>query len=56
MKRSEVMRFIQGLSAEEGSRVLKALLNDEPLLAKKIYDMAVKVADDVDADAIMNRV
>jgi len=56
LKRSEMMQFIQSLNTNEASRVLYGLLDEDPLLMKKIYDMAVKVAGDVDADAIRDMV
>jgi hypothetical protein len=49
-------RFIQSLNADEASQVLKGVLEDDPLLTKKIYDVAMKVACGVDADAVMDKV
>ena len=48
--------FMQGISKEEASRVLRGLLDDDPGLLRKAYDMALKVAGDVDADRIMDDV
>jgi len=45
-------KFIQSLSADEASRVLRELLNDSPAILKKVYDIAKIVAGDVDADGI----
>jgi hypothetical protein len=56
LKRSEMTRFIQSLNADEASRVLKGVLEDDPLLTKKIYDVAMKVAGGVNADAVMDKV
>ena len=49
-------KFIQSLSADEASRVLKCMLDNDPALMKKAYEAAVGVAGDVDADIIMGRV
>ena len=56
LRRSEMIRFIQGLNAGEASRVLKYLLGEDPLLAKKIYDAAMKVAGNVDVDTVKDKV
>ena len=48
--------LLQGLSSDEASRVLLALLEADPDLMKKAYDIALKVVGDVDADKIMNDV
>ena len=56
MKRSEMIRFINGLNKDEASQVLKALLEEDPLLAKKIYEAAMKVTANVDADDVMDQV
>ena len=56
MKRSEMTRFIQNLNADEASQVLRDLLSDSPDLTKKVYEIALKVAGDVEADAIMENV
>ena len=47
---------MQGLSSDEASRVLRAMLDGDPDLLKKAYGIAQKVAGDVDADRIMNDV
>ena len=49
-------KFIQSLSADEASRVLKCMLDNDPALMEKAYEAAVGVAGDVDADIIMDRV
>ena len=51
-----MVKFIHSLSADEVSGVLHDLLNDDPTLTKKIYDLAIKAAGNVDADAIMDDV
>ena len=56
MKRSEMMRFIQSLNADEASQVLKGVLENDPSLTKKIYDVAMKVAGGVNTDDVMNEV
>ena len=56
MSRPKMKSFLQGLSADEASRVLWGLLDDDPNLFKKAYDIALKVAGDVDADRISNDV
>jgi hypothetical protein len=56
LKRSEMRRFIKSLSADDASKVLKGLLEDYPLLTKKIYDAAMKVASGVDSDTIRGKV
>ena len=53
MKRSDIKKFIQTLSADEAVRVLKEMLDYDPSLIKKAYEIAVKAAGDVNADAIM---
>ena len=49
-------KFIQSLSADEAELVLKDMLDNDPSLIKKAYESATKVACDVDADTVMNRV
>jgi hypothetical protein len=49
-------KFIDGLSVDEAARVLRDMLGKDPDLMKKAYEIAVKVAGDVDADVIMDRV
>ena len=56
MDRPEMMKFIQSLSADEAALVLKDMLDNDPSLMKKVYEAAIKIACDVDADAIMNSV
>jgi len=56
MRRPKMKSFLQGLNADETSRVLRDLLDDDPELLKKAYDIALKVASDVDADRIMDDV
>ena len=56
LKRSEMMRFIQSLNADEASQVMKVVLEDDPLLTKKIYDVAMKVAGGVNVDVVMDKV
>ncbi|MDR1438829.1 MAG: hypothetical protein LBJ10_02090 [Clostridiales bacterium] len=51
-----MMHFIQKLNADEASQVLKDLLGDSPELTKKTYEIALKVAGDVDADDIADDV
>jgi tRNA isopentenyl-2-thiomethyl-A-37 hydroxylase MiaE len=56
LKRSEMKNFIQSLSADEASQVLRGLLHDHPDLTKKAYDIAMEIVGEVDADAIMSEV
>jgi len=49
-------KFIQSLSADEAAYVLKDMLDSDPALIKKAYEAAIKVAGDVDVDAIANEV
>jgi hypothetical protein len=56
LNRSAMRKFIGGLSADEASQVLKNLIDDDPGLTKTIYDIAMKVAVNVDADEIMEEV
>ncbi|MDR1309166.1 MAG: hypothetical protein LBL95_04625 [Deltaproteobacteria bacterium] len=56
MKRSEMIGFIQNLNAREASQVLNNLLSDNHDLTKKAYEIAKKVATDLDVDAIMDEV
>ena len=44
--------FLHSLNSDETSQVLKTLLDDNPELIKKAYDIAVKAVGDVDADTI----
>jgi hypothetical protein len=56
LNRLEMKKFIQSLSADEASQVLKTLLDNNPDLTKTIYDISIRVAGDVDADEIMDEV
>jgi hypothetical protein len=56
LNRSKIKSFIQGLNAEESCQVLKILLDVNPDLMKKVYDIAMQVAGDVDADTILDEV
>jgi hypothetical protein len=49
-------KFIASLNAEEASQILKDLLNEDPALTKIVYDIALKVTANVDADEIMEDV
>ena len=49
-------KFLQSLNSDEASQVLKTLLDDNPELIKKAYDIAIKAVGDVDADTIMDEV
>ena len=53
---TKMKSFIQNLSSDEASQVLKTLLDDNPELMKKAYEIALKTADDVDIDSIMDDV
>ena len=56
MNRPGMKKFIQSLSADEAALVLKDMLDSDPSLMKKAYESAIKVACDVNADVVMNRV
>ena len=56
MNRSEMLRFVRSLSAEEASQTLRLLLGESPDLMKKAYDCAVKVTAAVDAEKIADDV
>ena len=56
LKRSEMIKFVQSLSAGEASQTLRVLLDENPDLMKKTYDCAVKVTSTVDAEDIANDV
>jgi hypothetical protein len=56
LNRSKMKSFLQSLNAEEKAQVLKTLLDDNPELMKKAYDIAVKIVSDVDAETIMHEV
>jgi hypothetical protein len=49
-------KFIQSLTGDEALRVLNDILNDNPDLTKTVYDTAMKVVIDVNADDIMEDV
>jgi hypothetical protein len=53
LTRSQMRKFIESLNSSEALRVLKDLLNDAPDLTKTIYDIAMRVAVNVNADEIM---
>lgn len=48
--------FIKSLNVEEASQVLGILLDGNPDLTEKVYDVAVKIAGDIDADTIAEEV
>ena len=56
MNHQGMKKFIQSLSADEAALVLKDMLGNDPSLIKKAYESAIKVACNVDADAVMNNV
>ena len=56
MTRSKMKSFLQSLNTDEASQVLKTLLDDNPELIKKAYDIAVKAVSNVGADTIMHEV
>ena len=56
MTRSKMKSFLQSLNTDEASQVLKTLLDDNPELIKKAYDIAMKAIGDVDADTVMDEV
>ena len=56
MNHSDMITFIGNLDDSEASRVLRVLLNDNPDLLRKAYDIALNVANDVNADTIANQV
>jgi hypothetical protein len=56
LNRSEMKKFVQSLSADEAAGVLKEMLDRDPGLTQKAYEIAVKVSGDVDADEIMDTV
>jgi hypothetical protein len=51
-----MIRLINSLNTDQASKVLTSLLEDDPLLTKKIYGVALKVASNVDTDAIEDKV
>ena len=54
LRKSEMMKFIKSLNAEEASLVLKCILEDSPELVNRIYDIAINIVSGVDAAKIMN--
>ena len=56
MARPNMGKFLLSLSADEASRVLAILLDKNPDLVKKAYDIAKQVASKVNPDDIMNDV
>jgi len=52
LTRNKKKNFLESLSADEVSLVLKALVDDNPDLVGKAYDIAVKMTCAVDADEI----
>jgi len=51
-----MMRLIQSLNVDEAARVLKGLLDEDPSLTKKTYDIAVRVASKIDSETVKNQV
>ena len=51
-----MMRFIQSLNKNEAAQVLKGLLDMDPLLTKKTYDIARRIAGNVDSETVKNQV
>ena len=49
-------KFIRSLNEDEAFRVLNNLLDDIPDLVKTVYDIALKVVDEVEPDEIMDEV
>lgn len=56
MKDSKMKDFIQGLNADEAAQVLRTLLNDNPDLEKKAYEIAMEVVGNTDAQQIADKV
>jgi hypothetical protein len=56
LNRSKMKSFLQSLNSDEASQVLRTLLDDNPELMKKAYDIAMKAAGDVDTGTIMDEV
>ena len=56
MSDSEMMQFIWSLKSDEISDVLADLLEADPGLTKKVYDIALKVVGDVDPEDVMEDV
>jgi len=53
---AKMKNFLKSLSSDEAAQVLQTLLDDNPELIKKAYDIAVKAAGNVDAEDIMHDV
>jgi len=53
---SKMKSYLQNISFNEASQILKTLLEDNPELVKKAYEIAIRIADNVDIDTIMNDV
>ena len=51
-----MIRFIQSLKTDEETRVLKILLDEDPSLTKKAYDIAVRIVGNVDAETVKKQV
>ena len=56
MNRSQMIKFIRSLSADEASQALKILLDENPDLMMKVYDCAMKATASVDAESIADDV
>jgi hypothetical protein len=56
MNHSDMAEFVKSLDENEASRVLRILLNDNPDLLGKVYEIALKVTSDIDVDTIANQV
>jgi len=51
-----MINFILGLNADQVSQVVRDFLSEHPDMTKNVYDIAMKVASDVDIDDIMDDV
>ena len=56
MRYPEMKKFMKSLSAHEAACVLNDMLDNDPNLMKKAYEAAIRVAGDMDADAVMDKV
>ena len=56
MERSKMKKFLVGLKTDALARVLLTLIEQNPDLIKKAYDIAMKAVSDVDSDTIANDV
>jgi hypothetical protein len=52
----KIKDFIQSLNADETSKILQTLLEENPDLLKKIYNSALRVVGDINEDAIIDEV